>query len=141
MLLRSCRVIPRETHRIFISRYFISLLSRIRFQFLFCFCIWILFHGIRRSISSRKFEMAPPILSLALPSETGRVLSIQSHTVQVFVFYLCRESEVLIFVSCLVLEKSDCESEGRRSESWDFHGQSVDFCVNLSLYRVETFYG
>ena len=25
----------------------------------------------------------PPILSLALPSETGRVLSIQSHTVQV----------------------------------------------------------
>ncbi|CAK7339041.1 unnamed protein product [Dovyalis caffra] len=26
--------------------------------------------------------MAPPILSLALPSETGRVLSIQSHTVQ-----------------------------------------------------------
>ena len=26
---------------------------------------------------------APPILSLALPSETGRVLSIQSHTVQV----------------------------------------------------------
>lgn len=27
--------------------------------------------------------MAPPILSLALPSETGRVLSIQSHTVQV----------------------------------------------------------
>lgn len=31
--------------------------------------------------------MAPPILSMALPSETGRVLSIQSHTVQVlFVF-------------------------------------------------------
>ncbi|XP_061948365.1 pyridoxal kinase isoform X3 [Populus nigra] len=57
MLLRSCRVIPRETHRIFISR----------------------------SISSRKFEMAPPILSLALPSETGRVLSIQSHTVQGYV--------------------------------------------------------
>lgn len=28
--------------------------------------------------------MAPPILSLALPSATGRVLSIQSHTVQVF---------------------------------------------------------
>lgn len=27
--------------------------------------------------------MTPPILSLALPSETGRVLSIQSHTVQV----------------------------------------------------------
>lgn len=58
--------------------------------------------------------MAPPILSLALPSETGRVLSIQSHTVQVFVFYPRRESEVLIFVSCLVLEKIDCESE--RSE-------------------------
>ncbi|KAJ6684248.1 PYRIDOXAL KINASE [Salix viminalis] len=35
--------------------------------------------------SSRKFEMAPPILSLALPSETGRVLSIQSHTVQGYV--------------------------------------------------------
>ncbi|KAH9675549.1 Pyridoxal kinase [Citrus sinensis] len=29
--------------------------------------------------------MAPPILSLALPSETGRVLSIQSHTVQGYV--------------------------------------------------------
>lgn len=27
--------------------------------------------------------MSPPILSLALPSATGRVLSIQSHTVQV----------------------------------------------------------
>ena len=66
--------------------------------------------------------MAPPILSLALPSETGRVLSIQSHTVQVFVFYPRRESEVFIFVSCLVLEKIDCESE--RSE-----------------VRVETFYG
>ncbi|XP_047328062.1 pyridoxal kinase-like [Impatiens glandulifera] len=29
--------------------------------------------------------MAPPILSLALPSQTGRVLSIQSHTVQGYV--------------------------------------------------------
>ncbi|KAL5726688.1 pyridoxal kinase [Ranunculus cassubicifolius] len=29
--------------------------------------------------------MAPPILSLALPTETGRVLSIQSHTVQGYV--------------------------------------------------------
>ncbi|TKY47423.1 Pyridoxal kinase [Spatholobus suberectus] len=29
--------------------------------------------------------MAPPILSLALPSDTGRVLSIQSHTVQGYV--------------------------------------------------------
>lgn len=36
---------------------------------------------VRSSINS---VMAPPILSLALPSETGRVLSIQSHTVQVF---------------------------------------------------------
>ncbi|KAH7529157.1 hypothetical protein FEM48_Zijuj05G0154700 [Ziziphus jujuba var. spinosa] len=34
------------------------------------------------SKSSRNPGMAPPILSLALPSETGRVLSIQSHTVQ-----------------------------------------------------------
>ncbi|XP_021654212.2 pyridoxal kinase isoform X3 [Hevea brasiliensis] len=32
-----------------------------------------------------KSEMAPPILSLVLPSETGRVLSIQSHTVQGYV--------------------------------------------------------
>ncbi|PON77434.1 Pyridoxal phosphate (active vitamin B6) biosynthesis, pyridoxal kinase [Parasponia andersonii] len=31
---------------------------------------------------ARSSGMAPPILSLALPSETGRVLSIQSHTVQ-----------------------------------------------------------
>ncbi|XP_031259461.1 pyridoxal kinase [Pistacia vera] len=37
----------------------------------------------RRSL--RKLGMAPPILSLALPSETGRVLSIQSHTVQGYV--------------------------------------------------------
>ncbi|XP_058748100.1 pyridoxal kinase [Vicia villosa] len=33
----------------------------------------------------RNSYMAPPILSLALPSETGRVLSIQSHTVQGYV--------------------------------------------------------
>ncbi|EOY04009.1 PfkB-like carbohydrate kinase family protein isoform 1 [Theobroma cacao] len=39
-----------------------------------------------RSRSSRKSVMAsPPILSLALPSDTGRVLSIQSHTVQGYV--------------------------------------------------------
>ncbi|XP_004490860.1 pyridoxal kinase isoform X1 [Cicer arietinum] len=35
--------------------------------------------------NSRNSYMAPPILSLALPSETGRVLSIQSHTVQGYV--------------------------------------------------------
>ncbi|CAN1122835.1 Pyridoxal kinase [Linum perenne] len=40
---------------------------------------------IFRSMSSSKSETAPPILSLALPSETGRVLSIQSHTVQGYV--------------------------------------------------------
>ncbi|GAA0146366.1 kinase [Lithospermum erythrorhizon] len=35
---------------------------------------------------SRKYRMAhPPVLSLALPSDTGRVLSIQSHTVQGYV--------------------------------------------------------
>nr|KAJ0210774.1 hypothetical protein LSAT_V11C400217530 [Lactuca sativa] len=40
-----------------------------------------------RARSSKKDsrKMAPPILSLALPSETGRVLSIQSHTVQGYV--------------------------------------------------------
>ncbi|XP_010243822.1 PREDICTED: pyridoxal kinase [Nelumbo nucifera] len=38
-----------------------------------------------RPRSSKKLAMAPPILSLALPSETGRVLSIQSHTVQGYV--------------------------------------------------------
>ncbi|KAH0983555.1 hypothetical protein GBA52_010732 [Prunus armeniaca] len=45
-------------------------------------------HIFRRSASSRSLrnsEMAPPILSLVLPSETGRVLSIQSHTVQGYV--------------------------------------------------------
>ncbi|XVF81875.1 hypothetical protein PTKIN_Ptkin15bG0190800 [Pterospermum kingtungense] len=42
--------------------------------------------GTFRCPSSRKLQMAPPpILSLALPSETGRVLSIQSHTVQGYV--------------------------------------------------------
>ncbi|XP_023920207.1 pyridoxal kinase isoform X2 [Quercus suber] len=40
---------------------------------------------IFRSRSLRNSEMAPPLLSLALPSETGRVLSIQSHTVQGYV--------------------------------------------------------
>ncbi|KAF6138926.1 hypothetical protein GIB67_025655 [Kingdonia uniflora] len=40
---------------------------------------------ICRSLSSDGSIMAPPILSLALPSETGRVLSIQSHTVQGYV--------------------------------------------------------
>ncbi|CAI0446305.1 unnamed protein product [Linum tenue] len=37
------------------------------------------------SMSSSKSETVPPILSLALPSDTGRVLSIQSHTVQGYV--------------------------------------------------------
>ncbi|KAJ4823630.1 hypothetical protein Tsubulata_032165 [Turnera subulata] len=40
---------------------------------------------IHCSVSSKKLEMAPPLLSLAVPSETGRVLSIQSHTVQGYV--------------------------------------------------------
>ncbi|XP_042506741.1 pyridoxal kinase isoform X2 [Macadamia integrifolia] len=39
----------------------------------------------RWSWSYKESSMAPPILSLALPSETGRVLSIQSHTVQGYV--------------------------------------------------------
>ncbi|XP_031396295.1 pyridoxal kinase isoform X2 [Punica granatum] len=39
----------------------------------------------RRLSGPKKLRMAPPILSLALPSETGRVLSIQSHTVQGYV--------------------------------------------------------
>ncbi|KAL4579919.1 hypothetical protein LXL04_016089 [Taraxacum kok-saghyz] len=43
--------------------------------------------SVFRATSSKKYspKMAPPILSLALPSETGRVLSIQSHTVQGYV--------------------------------------------------------
>ncbi|XP_058087322.1 pyridoxal kinase isoform X1 [Magnolia sinica] len=40
---------------------------------------------ISRSKFETKSSMAPPILSLVLPSETGRVLSIQSHTVQGYV--------------------------------------------------------
>ncbi|XP_031110320.1 pyridoxal kinase [Ipomoea triloba] len=43
------------------------------------------FSNFRRK-SSKRLKMAlPPVLSLALPSETGRVLSIQSHTVQGYV--------------------------------------------------------
>ncbi|XXG83784.1 hypothetical protein AAC387_Pa10g1462 [Persea americana] len=38
-----------------------------------------------RCRSLKESSMAPPILSLALPSQTGRVLSIQSHTVQGYV--------------------------------------------------------
>ncbi|XP_044468765.1 pyridoxal kinase-like isoform X3 [Mangifera indica] len=48
------------------------------------FCIFPEKH-VYRWRSLRKFGMAPPILSLVLPSETGRVLSIQSHTVQGYV--------------------------------------------------------
>ncbi|KAI8541923.1 hypothetical protein RHMOL_Rhmol08G0098100 [Rhododendron molle] len=46
-----------------------------------------LFFGVKnfRLRSSNNSVMAPPILSLALPSKTGRVLSIQSHTVQGYV--------------------------------------------------------
>ncbi|KAI7738990.1 hypothetical protein M8C21_010457 [Ambrosia artemisiifolia] len=45
------------------------------------------FHNLSFSSLKKKCSraMAPPILSLALPSETGRVLSIQSHTVQGYV--------------------------------------------------------
>ncbi|XP_020251818.1 pyridoxal kinase [Asparagus officinalis] len=43
-------------------------------------------HNFRSKGSPCRSSMAPPpILSLALPSETGRVLSIQSHTVQGYV--------------------------------------------------------
>ncbi|KAG9448965.1 hypothetical protein H6P81_008930 [Aristolochia fimbriata] len=37
------------------------------------------------STRAGNWKMAPPVLSLVLPSETGRVLSIQSHTVQGYV--------------------------------------------------------
>ncbi|KAJ4960578.1 hypothetical protein NE237_020488 [Protea cynaroides] len=40
---------------------------------------------ISRSWSSKQSPTAPPILSLGLPSETGRVLSIQSHVVRGYV--------------------------------------------------------
>ncbi|KAG8384152.1 hypothetical protein BUALT_Bualt04G0088500 [Buddleja alternifolia] len=47
---------------------------------------WVLDRNIRSRSSINKSAMAPPpILALALPSETGRVLSIQSHTVQGYV--------------------------------------------------------
>ncbi|GLT57247.1 hypothetical protein SLA2020_302340 [Shorea laevis] len=45
----------------------------------------VIFCWSELKVGSRKTVMAPPILSLALPSETGRVLSIQSHTVQGYV--------------------------------------------------------
>ncbi|KAK7285231.1 hypothetical protein RJT34_19995 [Clitoria ternatea] len=41
--------------------------------------------SISRARNSTTSYMCPPILSLALPSDTGRVLSIQSHTVQGYV--------------------------------------------------------
>ncbi|XP_042023125.1 pyridoxal kinase-like, partial [Salvia splendens] len=42
---------------------------------------------LNKNISTRakQFVAPPPVLALALPSETGRVLSIQSHTVQGYV--------------------------------------------------------
>ncbi|XP_047153402.1 pyridoxal kinase-like [Vigna umbellata] len=46
---------------------------------------------IFRARNSANSYMAPPILSIALPSDTGRVLSIQSHTVQ---GYVCNKSAV-----------------------------------------------
>ncbi|KAL5164195.1 Pyridoxal kinase [Glycine soja] len=51
--------------------------------------------SIFRARNSRNSRMAPPILSLALPSNTGRVLSIQSHTVQGYVGYPTFKGQVL----------------------------------------------
>ncbi|KAG6493700.1 hypothetical protein ZIOFF_048694 [Zingiber officinale] len=50
-----------------------------------CYFFWLIlgFNRLWRQLSRRSAMARPPILSLALPSETGRVLSIQSHTVQV----------------------------------------------------------
>lgn len=46
--------------------------------------LWVLNGDLRSRRRVKKWAMAPPpVLALALPSETGRVLSIQSHTVQV----------------------------------------------------------
>lgn len=49
--------------------------------------------------------MAPPVLSLVLPSETGRVLSIQSHTVQVLAIPFA--DFWVNFLVCLVAEKME----------------------------------
>lgn len=48
----------------------------------------------------------PPILSVALPSDTGRVLSIQSHTVQVQP--LLARLLVFLWDSCLICRPSRC---------------------------------
>jgi hypothetical protein len=47
----------------------------------------------------------PPILSVALPTDTGRVLSIQSHTVQVR-HLLCHASPIHMLVAFLLAHLS-----------------------------------
>lgn len=63
--------------------------SNFNLRWLISFILYFIFLiSIFRARNFRNSHMAPPILSLVLPSETGRVLSIQSHTVQVFIFFL-----------------------------------------------------
>lgn len=56
--------------------------------------------------------MAPPILSLALPSETGRVLSIQSHTVQVLLVFFFF---IFSFVFDIYRSAAVCRERERKS--------------------------
>uniref|UniRef100_A0A3Q7FCQ7 Uncharacterized protein n=1 Tax=Solanum lycopersicum TaxID=4081 RepID=A0A3Q7FCQ7_SOLLC len=51
----------------------------------------------------KQLHMArPPILALAIPSDTGRVLSIQSHTVQVYMIKLLPDAQNRYKPSALV---------------------------------------
>ena len=73
--------------------------------------------------------MTPPILLLALPSETGRVLSIQSHTVQVIAL---KRIATEYFCDCFLLDGSIDGVVNEIKEAWGdnegshFHSQVVD---------------
>lgn len=84
-----------------LSRYISSSSSSFVFISSFCDC------SNFRCETLKKSSMAPPILSLALSSETGRVLSIQSHTVQVFLGYFnaARSPNSLLFYNHIYIFK------------------------------------
>lgn len=92
--------------------------------------------GKRRSGSSRSLvypDMAPPVLSLVLPSETGRVLSIQSHTVQVFPIPFA--DFWVNFLVCLVAEKMEkLEALLRPRLARQMHEQ--DYNISLDCTRI-----
>ncbi|CAN0897440.1 Pyridoxal kinase, partial [Linum grandiflorum] len=94
---------------------------------------------IPSSMSSSKSETEPPILSLALPSGTGRVLSIQSHTVQFLDDLLDVYQSKLSPRSCMLrvieLLYEDCPFPGMRALIYvDLDSESVVSIGSIQCY-------